>query len=185
MKTFNKIILLFFIFSQTLLGKWRVQLESNENMGELMRFITEDDRNKSIMCIDIIPEKLDDLSYVYDNMNMSFIKFFSYRISENSSFRLKIKKNSGNYIDYITSVSDIHYDDYHNEYFLVISGKYDNGTRSNNLIKTLLQSLLVELYDLQSDELLGAFYMKGLKEILVENVGNTRWYKEKIKDSRY
>ena len=64
--------------------------------------------------------------------------------------------------------------------YIAIGINTENGIRANNLIKILLDSLSIELYS--DDELLGKYKLEGLDKVLEENIGDTEWYNQKIKN---
>ena len=93
-----------------------------------------------------------------------------------------VKKKSNNYINYSINNDEDIVEDNNNDICIAIGAKSDNGIRGNNLIKILLDSLNIELYNRYTDELLCSFNLDGLQEILEENLGNTEWYNQKIKN---
>ena len=104
--------------------------------------------------------------------------FYSDKIKIKNDYTLRIKKKSNNYITYSVASEDIIKTD--DSVYIGIGIDTKNGVRANNLIKILLDSVSVELYD--DDILLGNYNLKGLQEALKENLGDTEWYNKEIKN---
>ena len=103
---------------------------------------------------------------------------YSDKIKIENDYTLRIKKKSNNYITYSVTPDDIVKED--DSIYIGIGVNTENGVRANNLIKILLDSVSVELYD--DDILLGNYNLKGLQEALKENLGDTEWYNKEIKN---
>lgn len=185
MKNIAKFITLVFIIiilsSVSLFAQWEISIDSD------LMFITKfDKQNGSALRICVDTLSVNDRAYVYDNKLVAMTSFYNDKILPENDLYLRIKKKSNNYIKYSVSDEDIIESDEYMEdtirfgesIFICIGAS--NGIRANNFIKILLDSSLVELYS--NDELLCSYELEGLKEVLEENLGNTEWYNQKIKN---
>ena len=178
MKNISKItLIILFILSSSLLAQWEVNINS-----DIIYFVNMDIENKSIFTVDVNTSITDDFLAVYDNYQISTILVFSDKITKDTNLYFRIKKKSNNYINYSINNDEDIVEDNNNDICIAIGAKSDNGIRGNNLIKILLDSLNIELYNRYTDELLCSFNLDGLQEILEENLGNTEWYNQKIKN---
>lgn len=174
MKNISKItLIILFILSSTILAQWEVNIDN-----DLMFIINFDKENESVLAIGVDTSIVDDILSVYDDSQIAAIVFYSDKIIPNDNLYLRIKKKSNNYITYSISEEDIIEND--ESIYIGIGIKTENGIRANNLINILLDSSELELY--RDDELLGYFNLKDLKDVLKENLGNTEWYNQKIKN---
>lgn len=137
-----------------------------------------DMENSSALVIAIDTSIADDYLSVYDKYSIAAVIFYSDKIKIENDYTLRIKKKSNNYITYSVTDEDIVQDE--NSAGIGIGINTENGVRANNLIKILLDSVSVELYD--DDILLGNYNLKGLQEVLKENLGYTEWYNKEIKN---
>ncbi len=178
MKNISKItLIILFILSSSLLAQWEVNINS-----DIIYFVNMDIENKSIFTVAVNTSITDDFLAVYDNYQISTILVFSDKITKDTNLYFRIKKKSNNYINYSINNDEDIVEDNNNDICIAIGAKSDNGIRGNNLIKILLDSLNIELYNRYTDELLCSFNLDGLQEILEENLGNTEWYNQKIKN---
>ncbi|MEI0612674.1 hypothetical protein [Brachyspira pilosicoli] len=172
-------LLVFFIFSIfsislfSQLTQWEVNIS-----GDLMFIINKDMENSSALVIGIDTSIADDSYSVYNNYNIAAVMFYSDTITTENSYDLRIKKKSNNYITYSVTDEDIVQDE--NSAGIGIGINTENGVRANNLIKILLDSVSVELYD--DDGILGYYELDGLQEVLKENLGDTEWYDKEIEN---
>ena len=174
MKTFNKIVLLFFIFSSSLLAEWEVYIDSND----LYVFKNFDVDKKAFILIFVDINLMDDWSAAYGRYSIAGVIIGrDKKINFYDSYFLKIKRNSKNSINYnISEYNIIESKDEKNGIFIGnkdIQGR-GAGRVANNLIKILLDSVSCDLYN--EDELLASFNLSGLKQIMKENIGDTEWY---------
>lgn len=174
MKTFNKIILLFFIFSSSLLAEWEVYIDSiDSDSGYFFVNLNADENALISIIVDI--ELMDDWSAAYGRYSIAGVFVYSDKINFDDSCYLKIKRNSKNSINYnISEYNIVEVDDLSG----IFIGNKDQGRGAgrvaNNLIKILLDSISCDLYN--EDELLASFNLAGLKRIMEENIGDTEWY---------
>lgn len=180
-KNINKFIILIFaftvMFSSVLFAEWEVSIG-----GDIMFISIDDKKNGSSFAICINTSIADDLLSVYKDILIAVVGFYSDKITTENSFVLKINKKSSNYIPYHIYDEDVVYAE--GDPYIGVGLGSEKGVRSNNLIKILLDSASVELYNKDTGELLGIFNLNGLGRALKKNVGNTRWYK-KLKDNSY
>ena len=178
MKSIIKFTLLVFfifsIFSISLFAEWEVGIE-----GNLMLIANGDMENSSALVIAIDTSIADDYLSVYDKYSIAAVIFYSDTITIENYYNLRIKKKSNNYITYSVASEDIIETD--ESIYIGIGINTENGVRANNLIKILLDSVSVELYD-DDDILLGNYNLKGLQEALKENLGDTEWYDKEIEN---
>ncbi|WP_304353266.1 hypothetical protein [Brachyspira innocens] len=171
---FNLIIFLFLsLFSIPLFAKWEINIDN-----DLMFIMNFDNKYESVLGIGVDTSIADSWASAYGNHQIAVVLLYSDKIIAENELYLRIKKKSNNYVTYSISDKDIIEDD--ESTYIGIGIKTDNGVRANNLINILLDSLEVELYS--NDELLGYFNLKGLREALEENLGDTEWYIQKIKN---
>ena len=177
--TIKFILLVFFIFSifSISLFSQLTQWEVNIN-GDLMLIINRDIDNSSAIGIGIDTSIVDDFYSVYNNYNIALVSFYNDKIKIKNDYTLRIKKKSNNYITYSVASEDIIKID--NSAYIGIGINTENGVRANNLIRILLDSVSVELYD--DDGLLGYYDLDGLQEVLKENLGDTEWYDKEIEN---
>ncbi|MEI0604246.1 hypothetical protein R4K55_08480 [Brachyspira alvinipulli] len=177
MKNIIKFTTLVFIiislYSVSLFAQWEVNIDN-----DLMFIMNFDDKNESALGVGVDTSIADNWASAYGNAQISVVLFYSEKIMPENDLYLRIKKKSNNYIRYSISDEDIIEND--EDIYIGIGINTENGVRANNLIKILLDSSSVELYS--NDELLGSYKMEGLKEVLEENLGNTEWYNQKIKN---
>ena len=170
-------LLVFFIFSIffiSLFAEWEVGIE-----GDLMFIANGDMKNISLLAIAVNTTIADDFLSVYDKYSIAAVIFYSDTITIENDYTLRIKKKSNNYITYSVASEDIIKTD--DSVYIGIGVDTENGVRANNLIRILLDSVSVELYD-DDDILLGNYNLKGLQEALKENLGDTEWYNKEIKN---
>lgn len=168
-------LLVFFIFSIffiSLFAEWEVGIE-----GDLMFIANGDMKNISLLAIAVNTTIADDYLSVYDKYSIAAVMFYSDKIKIKNDYTLRIKKKSNNYITYYISSK---YVVGTNDLVYIAIGDTQNGVMANNLIRILLDSVSVELYD--DDILLGNYNLKGLQEALKENLGDTEWYNKEIKN---
>lgn len=171
------VLIILFILSSTLLSQWRVNIDS-----DIIYFIKKDTENKSIFAITVNTSVTDDFLAVYDDYQISTVVVFNNKITKDINLYFRIKKKSNNYINYsISNDKDITINS-ENKTHISVGAESGDGIRSNNFIKILLDSANIELYIKDTNELLGSFNLDGLKEIVEENLGDTIWYNEKIKN---
>ncbi|ADG72084.1 hypothetical protein [Brachyspira murdochii] len=167
---FNLLIFLFIsVFSIPLFAKWEINIDN-----DLMFIMNFDNKYESVLDTSIADNWLS----AYDNHQIAVVLLYSDKIISENELYLRIKKKSNNYITYSISDKDVIEDN--ESTYIGIGINTDDGIRANNLINILLDSLEVELYS--NDELLGYFNLKGLREALEENLGDTEWYIQKIKN---
>ncbi|MEI0562168.1 hypothetical protein R4L22_11365 [Brachyspira pilosicoli] len=169
-------LLVFFIFSIffiSLFAEWEVGIE-----GDLMFIANGDMKNISLLAIAVNTTIADDYLSVYDKYSIAAVMFYSDKIKIKNDYTLRIKKKSNNYITYYISSK---YVVGTNDLVYIAIGDTQNGVMANNLIRILLDSVSVELYD-DDDILLGNYNLKGLQEALKENLGDTEWYNKEIKN---
>lgn len=169
-------LLVFFIFSIffiSLFAEWEVGIE-----GDLMFIANGDMKNISLLAIAVNTTIADDYLSVYDKYSIAAVMFYSDKIKIKNDYTLRIKKKSNNYITYYISSK---YVVGTNDLVYIAIGDTQNGVMANNLIRILLDSVSVELYD-DDDILLGNYNLKGLQEALKENLGDTEWYDEEIEN---
>lgn len=141
-------------------------------------FIANGDmKNISLLAIAVNTTIADDYLSVYDKYSIAAVMFYSDKIKIKNDYTLRIKKKSNNYITYYISSK---YVVGTNDLVYIAIGDTQNGVMANNLIRILLDSVSVELYD--DDILLGNYNLKGLQEALKENLGDTEWYNKEIKN---
>ncbi|WP_295154143.1 hypothetical protein [uncultured Brachyspira sp.] len=178
MKNINKFIILIFaftvMFSSVLFAEWKVGID-----GDVMFIANYDKKNESAIVILIDTSIADDWFSAYNNYKIAAVVFHSNKISEESSLYLDIKRKSNNNIKYHITDEDILMGD--ENYYVGIGVNSENGVRANNLIKILLDSVNAELYNEDTDELLGYFNLNGLDKTLKENLGDTEWYSRNIR----
>lgn len=176
-KVFKITLIIFFILCSNLLAQWEVNIDS-----DIIYFMNIDKYNESTFAVAVYTAIADDLLSVYENDSIATVLVFSTQIKKNTNLYFRIKRKSDNYINYsINNDEDIIEDDEDNIYIL-IGAESDSGIRGDNLIKILLDSVNIELYNKNTDELLGSHNLKGLEEILKENLGDTEWYVKNIKN---
>ncbi len=142
-------------------------------------FIANGDmKNISLLAIAVNTTIADDYLSVYDKYSIAAVMFYSDKIKIKNDYTLRIKKKSNNYITYYISSK---YVVGTNDLVYIAIGDTQNGVMANNLIRILLDSVSVELYD-DDDILLGNYNLKGLQEALKENLGDTEWYNKEIKN---
>ncbi len=142
-------------------------------------FIANGDmKNISLLAIAVNTTIADDYLSVYDKYSIAAVMFYSDKIKIKNDYTLRIKKKSNNYITYSVASEDIIKID--NSAYIGIGINTENGVRANNLIRILLDSVSVELYD--DDGLLGYYDLDGLQEVLKENLGDTEWYDKEIEN---
>ena len=142
-------------------------------------FIANGDmKNISLLAIAVNTTIADDYLSVYDKYSIAAVMFYSDKIKIKNDYTLRIKKKSNNYITYYISSK---YVVGTNDLVYIAIGDTQNGVMANNLIRILLDSVSVELYD-DDDILLGNYNLKGLQEALKENLGDTEWYDKEIKN---
>ena len=169
------VFFIFSIFSISLFAQWEVGIE-----GDIMLIINADMENTSALVIGIDTSIADNFLSVYDKYSIAVVLFYSDKIKIKNDYTLRIKKKSNNYITYsVASEYIIKTDD---SVYIGIGVDTENGVRANNLIRILLDSVSVELYDDDDDILLGNYNLKGLQEALKENLGNTEWYDNEIEN---
>ncbi|MEI0541420.1 hypothetical protein R4K52_01080 [Brachyspira pilosicoli] len=169
-------LLVFFIFSMfsiSLFAQWEVNIG-----GDLMFIINKDMENTSALVIAVNTSIADDYLSVYDKYSIAAVMFYSDKIKIKNDYTLHIKKKSNNYITYYISSK---YVVGTNDLVYIAIGDTQNGVMANNLIRILLDSVSVELYD-DDDILLGNYNLKGLQEALKENLGDTEWYDKEIEN---
>ena len=169
-------LLVFFIFSIffiSLFAEWEVGIE-----GDLMFIANRKIKNISLLAIAVNTTIADDYLSVYDKYSIAAVMFYSDKIKIKNDYTLRIKKKSNNYITYYISSK---YVVGTNDLVYIAIGDTQNGVMANNLIRILLDSVSVELYD-DDDILLGNYNLKGLQEALKENLGDTEWYNKEIKN---
>lgn len=174
--TIKFILLVFFIFSIffiSLFAEWEVGIE-----GDLMFIANGDMKNISLLAIAVNTTIADDYLSVYDKYSIAAVMFYSDKIKIKNDYTLRIKKKSNNYITYYISSK---YVVGTNDLVYIAIGDTQNGVMANNLIRILLDSVSVELYD-DDDILLGNYNLKGLQEALKENLGDTEWYDKEIEN---
>ena len=143
-------------------------------------FIANGDmKNISLLAIAVNTTIADDYLSVYDKYSIAAVMFYSDKIKIKNDYTLRIKKKSNNYITYSVTPDDIVEEN--DSIYIGIGINTKNGVRANNLIRILLDSVSVELYD-DDDILLGNYNLKGLQEALKENLGDTEWYNKEIKN---
>lgn len=178
MKSIIKFTLLVFfifsIFSISLFAEWEVGIE-----GDLMLIANGDIENSSMLAIAVATSIADDWSSVYNKYQIAAVVLYSDKIKIKNDYTLRIKKKSNNYITYSVTPDDIVEEN--DSIYIGIGINTKNGVRANNLIRILLDSVSVELYD-DDDILLGNYNLKGLQEALKENLGDTEWYNKEIKN---
>ncbi|WP_157148299.1 hypothetical protein [Brachyspira pilosicoli] len=167
------VFFIFSVFSISLFAKWEVGIE-----GNLMIIANGDMKNISLLAIAVDTTIADDWSSVYNKYQIAAVVLYSDKIKIENDYTLRIKKKSNNYITYSVTPDDIVKED--DSIYIGIGVNTENGVRANNLIKILLDSVSVELYD--DDILLGNYNLKGLQEALKENLGDTEWYNKEIKN---
>lgn len=174
MKTFNKIILLFFIFSSSLLAKWEVYIDSSDCY--VFRNFNANKNAAISILVDI--ELMDDWSAAYNRYSIAIVGVViaGYKFNfDDNSYYLKIKRNSKNSINYNISEDNVIELDGGSGIFIGKDNQESGAGRvANNLIKILLDSVSCDLYN--EDELLASFNLVGLKQIIKENIGDTEWY---------
>ncbi|WIH89593.1 hypothetical protein NEI02_07725 [Brachyspira pilosicoli] len=172
-------LLVFFIFSifSISLFSQLTQWEVNIN-GDLMFIINADIENDSALGVGLDTSIVDDYLSVYNKDNIAVVLFYSDKIKIKNDYTLRIKKKSNNYITYSVASEDIIKTD--DSVYIGIGIDTENGVRANNLIRILLNSVSVELYD--DDGLLGYYELDGLQEVLKENLGDTEWYNKEIEN---
>ena len=136
-----------------------------------------DMENTSALVIAVNTSIADDFLSVYDKYSIAAVIFYSDTITIENDYTLRIKKKSNNYITYYISSK---YVVGTNDLVYIAIGDTQNGVMANNLIRILLDSVSVELYD--DDILLGNYNLKGLQEALKENLGDTEWYNKEIEN---
>ena len=166
------VFFIFSIFSISLFSQWEVNIG-----GDLMFIINKDMENTSALVIAVNTSIADDYLSVYDKYSIAAVMFYSDKIKIKNDYTLRIKKKSNNYITYYISSK---YVVGTNDLVYIAIGDTQNGVMANNLIRILLDSVSVELYD--DDILLGNYNLKGLQEVLKENLGYTEWYNKEIKN---
>ena len=167
------VFFIFSIFSISLFAQWEVGIE-----GDLMLIANGDMKNISLLAIAVNTTIADDYLSVYDKYSIAAVMFYSDKIKIKNDYTLRIKKKSNNYITYYISSK---YVVGTNDLVYIAIGDTQNGVMANNLIRILLDSVSVELYD-DDDILLGNYNLKGLQEALKENLGDTEWYNKEIKN---
>ena len=167
------VFFIFSIFSISLFAQWEVNIG-----GDLMFIINKDMENTSALVIAVNTSIADDYLSVYDKYSIAAVMFYSDKIKIKNDYTLRIKKKSNNYITYYISSK---YVVGTNDLVYIAIGDTQNGVMANNLIRILLDSVSVELYD-DDDILLGNYNLKGLQEALKENLGDTEWYNKEIKN---
>lgn len=167
------VFFIFSIFSISLFSQWEVNIG-----GDLMFIINKDMENTSALVIAVNTSIADDYLSVYDKYSIAAVMFYSDKIKIKNDYTLRIKKKSNNYITYYISSK---YVVGTNDLVYIAIGDTQNGVMANNLIRILLDSVSVELYD-DDDILLGNYNLKGLQEALKENLGDTEWYDKEIKN---
>lgn len=168
------VFFIFSIFSISLFAQWEVNIG-----GDLMFIINKDMENTSALVIAVNTSIADDYLLVYDKYSIAVVLFYSDKIKIKNDYTLRIKKKSNNYITYSVTPDDIVEEN--DSIYIGIGINTKNGVRANNLIRILLDSVSVELYD-DDDILLGNYNLKGLQEALKENLGDTEWYNKEIKN---
>ncbi len=168
------VFFIFSIFSISLFAQWEVNIG-----GDLMFIINKDMENTSALVIAVNTSIADDFLSVYDKYSIAAVIFYSDKIKIKNDYTLRIKKKSNNYITYSVTPDDIVEEN--DSIYIGIGINTKNGVRANNLIRILLDSVSVELYD-DDDILLGNYNLKGLQEALKENLGDTEWYNKEIKN---
>lgn len=143
-----------------------------------MFIINADIENDSALGVGLDTSIVDDYLSVYNKDNIAVVLFYSDKIKIKNDYTLRIKKKSNNYITYSVASEDIIKTD--DSVYIGIGIDTENGVRANNLIRILLDSVSVELYD--DDGLLGYYELDGLQEVLKENLGDTEWYNKEIKN---
>ena len=154
------VFFIFSIFSISLFAQWEVGIE-----GDLMLIANGDIENSSMLAIAVATSIADDWSSVYNKYQIAAVVLYSDKIKIENDYTLRIKKKSNNYITYSVTPDDIVEEN--DSIYIGIGINTKNGVRANNLIKILLDSVSVELYD--DDILLGNYNLKGLQEALKEN----------------
>ena len=167
------VFFIFSIFSISLFSQWEVNIG-----GDLMFIINKDMENTSALVIAVNTSIADDYLSVYDKYSIAAVMFYSDKIKIENDYTLRIKKKSNNYITYYISSK---YVVGTNDLVYIAIGDTQNGVMANNLIRILLDSVSVELYD-DDDILLGNYNLKGLQEALKENLGDTEWYNKEIEN---
>lgn len=167
------VFFIFSIFSISLFAQWEVGIE-----GDLMFIANGDMKNISLLAIAVNTTIADDYLSVYDKYSIAAVMFYSDKIKIKNDYTLRIKKKSNNYITYYISSK---YVVGTNDLVYIAIGDTQNGVMANNLIRILLDSVSVELYD-DDDILLGNYNLKGLQEALKENLGDTEWYDKEIEN---
>ena len=173
-------LLVFFIFSIfsislfSQLAQWEVNIN-----GDLMFIINADIENDSALGVGLDTSIVDDYLSVYNKDNIAVVLFYSDKIKIKNDYTLRIKKKSNNYITYSVASEDIIETD--DSVYIGIGIDTENGVRANNLIRILLDSVSVELYD-DDNSLLGYYDLDGLQEVLKENLGDTEWYDKEIEN---
>lgn len=167
------VFFIFSIFSISLFSQWEVNIG-----GDLMFIINKDMENTSALVIAVNTSIADDYLSVYDKYSIAAVMFYSDKIKIKNDYTLRIKKKSNNYITYYISSK---YVVGTNDLVYIAIGDTQNGVMANNLIRILLDSVSVELYD-DDDILLGNYNLKGLQEALKENLGDTEWYDKEIEN---
>lgn len=143
-----------------------------------MFIINADIENDSALGVGLDTSIVDDYLSVYNKDNIAVVLFYSDKIKIKNDYTLRIKKKSNNYITYSVASEDIIKTD--DSVYIGIGIDTENGVRANNLIRILLNSVSVELYD--DDGLLGYYELDGLQEVLKENLGDTEWYNKEIEN---
>lgn len=176
-KVFKITLIILFILCPNLLAQWEVNIDS-----DIMYFMNIDEHNESAFAVAVDTSIADDFLSVHNNDPIATVVVLNSKIEKNTNFYFRIKRKSGNYINYsINNDEDIIEDDEDNIYIL-IGAESDSGIRGDNLIKILLNSINMELYNKDTNELLGTHDLEGLQEILEENLGDTEWYENNIKN---
>ena len=144
-----------------------------------MFIINADIENDSALGVGLDTSIVDDYLSVYNKDNIAVVLFYSDKIKIKNDYTLRIKKKSNNYITYSVASEDIIETD--DSVYIGIGIDTENGVRANNLIRILLDSVSVELYD-DDNSLLGYYDLDGLQEVLKENLGDTEWYDKEIEN---
>ncbi|WP_432633289.1 hypothetical protein [Brachyspira sp.] len=162
----KKIIFLFLIFSAIVFAEWQYSIVPNDNGVNFHRFTVFDYESNSAMTVDITYK---------ERFSNAGIIIFNDDVKENDKLDLYLLDNSGDYISYSVFDKDI------KDGFIVIENLDGNG-RGTSLIKLLVSSQSVVLYNKNTAEILATFNLKGLKQILKKKIGNSYWYKYELND---
>ena len=162
----KNIIILFLMFSAIVFAEWEYSMLPNKYGANFHRFTVFDYKINSRLTVNVS---------LVSSGGHAGVKIYHDNVKESNNLSLNIMDNSGDSMNYTIFSKDIE-----NGYIAVENP--DGFDRGMSLIKLLLSSQNVELYDNDTDKILSTFNTKGLKEILEKKVGNSYWYKYKLND---